>query len=74
LLIVLGVCVLFIAVDIALEHGLRDVLASWVGSGTGTSDLLRVSAVVTISAWRFAWQGSICVPATFAAALALALV
>ena len=132
--IVIGVCVLFIAVDIALDHGLRDVLANWAGSGTGTSDLLRVSAVgaatsnvadnlpaylalesvtdndphrlmallvgvnvgplvtiwaslatilwrercrragVTISVWRFAWQGAVCaVTATIAAALTLAL-
>ena len=133
-LIVLGVSVLFVIVDIALDHGLRDLLASWVGGGTGTSDLLRVSAVgagasnvvdnlpaylalesvtdndprrlmalligvnagplvtiwaslatilwrdrcrragVTISAWRFAWQGAVCaIAATAAAALALAL-
>jgi arsenical pump membrane protein len=44
-LIVLGVSGLFVVVDIALGHGLRDLLASWVGTGTGTADLLRVSAV-----------------------------
>jgi arsenical pump membrane protein len=44
-LIVLGVSGLFVVVDIALEHGLGDLLASWVGTGTGTADLLRVSAV-----------------------------
>lgn len=44
-LIVLGVSALFVVVDLALNHGLRDLLASWVGTGTGTSDLLRVSAV-----------------------------
>ena len=132
--IVLGVCVLFIMVDIALGHGLRDLLASWVGSGNGTPDLLRVSAVgagtsnavdnlpaylalesvtdndprrlmalligvnvgplvtiwaslatilwrercrragITISAWRFAWQGAVCaIAATVAATLALTL-
>jgi arsenical pump membrane protein len=44
-LVVLGVSGLFVVVDITLGYGLRDLLASWVGSGTGTSDLLRVSAV-----------------------------
>ena len=133
-LIVLGVSGLFIVVDIALAHGLRDLLASWVGTGTASADLLRVSAVgagtsnavdnlpaylalesvtdndprrlmalligvnvgplvtiwaslatilwrercrragVTISAWRFAWQGAVCaVAATIAAVLALKL-
>ena len=133
-LIVLGVSGLFIVVDIALAHGLRDLLASWVGTGTASADLLRVSAVgagtsnavdnlpaylalesvtdndprrlmalligvnvgplvtiwaslatilwrercrragVTISAWRFAWQGALCaVAATIAAVLALKL-
>ena len=43
-LIVLGVSALFIAVDLALGHGLRELLAGWVGTGSGTSDLLRVSA------------------------------
>ena len=44
-LIVLGVSALFVVVDLALGHGLRQLLAGWVGTGTGTSDLLRVSAV-----------------------------
>lgn len=130
--IVLGVSALFVAVDLALAHGLREVLASWVGSGTGTLDLMRVSAVgagaanvvnnlpaylalesvtddgprrllalligvntgplitiwaslatilwrercrragLTISVWRFAWQGALCATAaTLAAVLAL---
>jgi arsenical pump membrane protein len=43
--IVLAVSALFVVVDFALGHGLRDLLAGWVGTGTGTSDLLRVSAV-----------------------------
>jgi arsenical pump membrane protein len=44
-LIVLGVSALFVVVDLALGHGLRQLLAGWVGTGTGTSDLLRVSAI-----------------------------
>jgi arsenical pump membrane protein len=43
--IVPGVIVLFVSVDFALAHGLRDLLASWVGSGTGVLELMRVSAV-----------------------------
>ena len=131
-LIVLGIIALFMAVDLALTYGLRDLLASWVGSGTGTLDLLRVSAVgagaanvvdnlpaylalesvtddgprrlvalligvnagplitiwaslatilwrercrragLTISVWRFAWQGALCATAaTLAAVLTL---
>jgi arsenical pump membrane protein len=130
--IVLGVSALFVAVDLALAHGLRELLASWVGSGTGTLDLMRVTAVgagaanvvdnlpaylalesvtddgprrlpalligvnpgplitiwaslatilwrercrragLTISAWRFAWQGALCATAaTLAAVLAI---
>jgi arsenical pump membrane protein len=133
-LIVLGVSALFVVVDLALAHGLREVLAGWVGRGTGTTDLLRISAVgagtanvannlpaylalesvtdnnpqrlmalligvnvgplvmtwaslatilwrercrragMTISMWRFAWQGAVCaLAATLAATLALAL-
>ena len=131
-LIVLGVVALFVVVDLALSYGLRELLASWVGSGTGTLDLIRISAVgagaanvvdnlpaylalesvtddgprrlvalligvnagplitiwaslatilwrercrragLTISAWRFAWQGALCATAaTLAAVLAL---
>ena len=44
-LIILGVSGLFVVVDLALNHGLREVLAGWVGTGTGTDDLLRISAV-----------------------------
>jgi arsenical pump membrane protein len=134
-LIVLGFSRLFVVVDIALGRGLRDLLASWVGTGTGTSELLRVSAVgagsanvvdnlpvylalesvtdndprrlmalvigvntralvtiwaslatilwrercrragISISAWRFAWQGAVCASAaTLAATLALTLI
>jgi arsenical pump membrane protein len=130
--IVLGVSALFVAVDLALAHGLRELLASWVGRGTGTLDLMRVSVVgawaanvvnnipaylalesvtddgprrllalligvntgplitiwaslatilwlercrragLTISVWRFAWQGALCATAaTLAAVLAL---
>ena len=43
--IVLGVSVLFVVVDLALGHGLRDLLAGWVGTGNGAADLLRISAV-----------------------------
>src|SRR5664280_3871477 len=44
--IVLEVSVLFVVVDLALAlgHGLRELLASWVGTGTGMPDLLRISA------------------------------
>jgi arsenical pump membrane protein len=44
-LIVLGVSALFVVVDLALGHGLRDLLAGWVGTGNGVFDLLRVSAL-----------------------------
>jgi arsenical pump membrane protein len=43
-LVVLGVSALFVAVDLALSHGLRDLLAGWVGTGNRPLDLLRVSA------------------------------
>lgn len=42
-LIVLEVSALFVIVDLALGHGLREILAGWVGTGTGPLDLLRVS-------------------------------
>jgi arsenical pump membrane protein len=133
-LIVLGVSALFVVVDLALAHGLRELLAGWVGTGTGPLDLLRVTvfgaaaangvnnlpaylaleavadnnpqrlmalligvdagplitiwaslatilwrercrrAGISISVWRFAWQGAACaIAATLAATLALTL-
>jgi arsenical pump membrane protein len=133
-LIVLGISALFVVVDLALSHGLQEVLAGWVGTGTGPADLVRISAVgagtanvadnlpaylalesvtdndpqrlmallvgvdvgplvtvwaslatilwrercrragITISLWRFTWQGAVCaLAATLAAALALAV-
>jgi arsenical pump membrane protein len=132
--IVLGVSALFVVVDLALGHGLRELLAGWVGTGNDPGDLLRIGAVgagaanavnnlpaylalesvndtdplrlmalligvnvgplvtiwaslatilcrercrragITISTWRFAWQGGLCaIAATLAATLALAL-
>ncbi|MEP6797433.1 MAG: SLC13 family permease [Lapillicoccus sp.] len=47
---VIGVSVLFVVVDIALNHGLRDVLASLVGTGGGTGALFRVGGVGLLSA------------------------
>ena len=49
-LMVLGVSVLFVVVDIALTHGLREVLASLVGSGTDAGALFRLGAVGAVSA------------------------
>lgn len=43
--IVVAISALFVVVDLALGHGLRELLAGWVGTGTGPADLLRVSAV-----------------------------
>ena len=132
--IVLAISALFVVVDLALGHGLRELLGGWVGTGNGPADLLRISAVaagtanvannlpaylalesvtdadprrlmalligvnvgplvtiwaslatilwrercrraaITISLWRFAWQGALCaVAATLAATLTLAL-
>ncbi|MDQ2757849.1 MAG: SLC13 family permease [Actinomycetota bacterium] len=42
---VIGVSVLFVAVQLALDHGLRDLLASLVGTGGGAGALFRVGAV-----------------------------
>jgi arsenical pump membrane protein len=47
---VLGVSALFVVVDIALNHGLRDVLASLVGSGTDAGALFRLGTVGAVSA------------------------
>jgi len=48
--LVIGVSVLFVVVDVALNHGLRETLASLVGTGTGPQDLLRVGAVGAVAA------------------------
>jgi arsenical pump membrane protein len=49
-LVVLGVCALFVVVDVAGRHGLNVLLASWVGAGTSGMDLLRLSGVGAVSA------------------------
>lgn len=49
-LMVLGISVLFVVVDVALNHGLRDVLASLVGTGTDAGALFRLGAVGAVSA------------------------
>ena len=49
-LMVLGVCVLFVVVDVAGRHGLNTLLASWVGTGTSGPDLLRLSGIGAASA------------------------
>ena len=49
-LVVAGVCVLFVVVDVALRHGLQDVLATAVGQGVGPAALARVSGVAAVSA------------------------
>jgi len=47
---VIGASVLFVVVELALDHGLRDALASLVGTGTDGGALLRVGAVGAVSA------------------------
>ncbi len=47
---VIGVSALFVAVDIALSHGLREVLAALVGTGTTGVALLRVGGVGAVAA------------------------
>ena len=49
-LVVAGVCVLFVVVDVALRHGLQDLLASAVGRGTAPAALARVTGVAAASA------------------------
>jgi arsenical pump membrane protein len=49
-LMVLGVSVLFVLVDVALNHGLRDLLAVLTGTGTTGPALFRVGAVGAVSA------------------------
>ena len=48
--LVVGVVVLFLVVQLALDHGLRSVLTSAVGSGTGAGALARVASTGAISA------------------------
>ncbi len=49
-LLVIGVSVLFVLVQLALDHGLRDALASLVGTGAGNGALFRVGAVGAVAA------------------------
>jgi arsenical pump membrane protein len=48
--LILGVSALFVVVDIALAHGLRELLISLTGSGSTASDLLRVGFAGAVSA------------------------
>lgn len=48
--LVVGVILLFLVVQLALDHGLRSLLASAVGSGTGPLDLARVAATGGVAA------------------------
>lgn len=48
--LVLGVVALFLLVQLALDHGLKDLLASAVGSGTGSAGLYRLAATGGVSA------------------------
>jgi len=49
-LLVIGVSVLFVLVQVALDHGLRDTLASLVGNGTGSGALFRAGATGAVAA------------------------
>jgi arsenical pump membrane protein len=49
-LTVVALCLLFLAVDAALRHGLEEVLRTAVGTGTTLADLLRVSGIGAASA------------------------
>ncbi|CAN7340271.1 ArsB/NhaD family transporter [Terrabacter sp. LjRoot27] len=44
-LTVMGICILFLAIDAALRLGLEAWLRTVVGHGTGTGDLFRVSGI-----------------------------
>jgi len=46
----LGVAVLFVVIDVALRHGLQDLLASLAGSGTAPADLFRVAGSGALAA------------------------
>ncbi|PRY57137.1 arsenite efflux membrane protein ArsB [Knoellia remsis] len=47
---VLLVCVLFVAIDVALRHGLEPVLSSLAGTGSSSADLWRVGATGALTA------------------------
>ncbi|HET8594048.1 MAG TPA: SLC13 family permease [Intrasporangium sp.] len=49
-LTVIALCVLFLAVDAALRHGLEELLRTAVGTGAAPADLLRVSGIGAASA------------------------
>ncbi len=49
-LVVLGVCALFVVVDVAGRHGLDALLTAWVGDGSSGPDLLRLSGIGAVSA------------------------
>lgn len=48
--LVVGVILLFLVVQLALDHGLRSILSSAVGSGSGPFDLARVATTGAVSA------------------------
>ena len=48
--LVVGVVVLFLVVQLALDHGLRSLLGSAVGSGVGALDLFRLAFTGGVSA------------------------
>lgn len=47
---VAGISVLFVVVDVALSHGLRDLLSTWVGTGATGLALARAGAVGVVTA------------------------
>jgi len=49
-LTVMGICVLFLAVDAALRAGLEDWLRTLVGEGSGVTALLRISGLGALAA------------------------
>ncbi len=49
-LMVVGVSVLFVVVDIAVNHGLREILVSLTGQGTSPGALFRLGAVGAVAA------------------------
>lgn len=49
-MLVLGVSVLFVVVDVATRHGLKQALAAVVGTGTGPAALAQVGAIGAVTA------------------------